>query len=195
MSSDRFDAEYYRRYYFSPETRIAEPDYFDRLAAFLTAYVGVLDYPVTRVLDAGCGAGLLHAGLRRAWPDVAIDAFDASAWACATYGWQQSTIERFETDSTYDLVICHDVLQYLDNRAAAAALDKLAGLTEALMFFGVLTSEDWRENCDRLRTDGNAHLRSTRWYRQRLERVFHNGGGGLFVRRDAGIVLYSLERC
>ncbi|MEQ8660698.1 MAG: class I SAM-dependent methyltransferase [Gammaproteobacteria bacterium] len=194
MTSDRFDAAYYDRYYFARATRIAEPAYFDRLAGFLTAYLDMLDCRVTSILDAGCGAGLLHPGLRRAWPHAHLDAFDASAWACREYGWQHATLETFETARTYDLVICYDVLQYLDRAAARAALAKLATLTHAALFFGVLTREDWRDNCDRVRTDGDAHLRSAGWYRRELAPHFRNAGGGLYVRRDATeVVLYSLE--
>ncbi|MCB1745793.1 MAG: class I SAM-dependent methyltransferase [Gammaproteobacteria bacterium] len=193
MHVERFDAEYYRRYYFSPVTRIAEPEYFEHLADFVAAYLKVLDCPVTRVLDAGCGAGLFHPGLRRAWPEVEIEAFDASPYACAEYGWRHDSLETFDSAETYDLVICHDVLQYLDRPAAEAALAKLSRLTHAALFFSVLTTEDWRRNCDQQRTDSNAHLRSARWYRRRLEPDFRNAGGGLYVRRDAGIVLFALE--
>lgn len=193
MSAERFDAGYFERFYFSPATRVAEPEYFDRLARFLTAYLDLLDCRVDDVLDAGCGPGLLHAGLRRAWPRVRIDAFDPSPYACRRFGWRRATIESFDGERDYDLVICHDVLQYLDRRAAEAALDKLAGLARTALFFGVLTREDWASNCDQQRTDGEAYLRSSTWYRRRLSRDFLNAGGGVYVKRDAGVVLYALE--
>ncbi|MEQ8233232.1 MAG: class I SAM-dependent methyltransferase [Gammaproteobacteria bacterium] len=194
MSSERFDAAYFDRYYFARATRIADPGYFDRVSGFLTAYLDLLDCRIESVLDAGCGAGLLHAGLRRAWPQVRIDAFDASAWACREFGWRHATLETFESRRRYDLVICYDVVQYLDREAARAALAKLAGLTRTALFFGVLTREDWRDNCDQARTDGDAHLRSARWYRRELSRHFRNAGGGLYLRRDASeVVLYALE--
>ncbi|MGR8918624.1 MAG: class I SAM-dependent methyltransferase [Gammaproteobacteria bacterium] len=194
MNSSRFDADYYHRYYVSAGTRVAEPAYFDRMSGFMAAYLDYLGCEIGTVLDAGCGAGLLHAGLRRAWPGVSIHGFDVSAWACEEYGWEHASLEEFSSEETYDLVICHDVVQYLPRQAADDALVKLAGLTETALFFGVLTTEDWRENCDRERTDGDAHLRSTEWYARRLKKYFHNVGGGLFIRRGADVVLYSLER-
>lgn len=193
MTVNAFDRAYFERFYFNRRTRIAEPAYFDRLAAFIGAYLKLLDCPVTRILDVGCGAGLLHRGLRRAIKGVSIDACDVSEYACARYGWQCVSIEELEVKRSYDLVICHDVLQYLDDKAAARALTKLASLSHCALLFGVLTREDWEENCDQTLTDSNAHLRGAAWYRRRLRPHFRNAGGGLYIKRDAEVVTFSLE--
>lgn len=193
MKSEKFDAGYYARFYRARATRVADPAYFDRLAAFTAAYLDLLECPVRSVLDAGCGTGALHAGLRRAWPQVRIDAFDVSHYACRRYGWQQASIASYQPDQTYDLVICHDVLQYLDDGAASAALRRLTSWTDTALLFGVLTAEDWRDNCDQQRTDADAHLRAAAWYRRRLRREFRNAGGGLYLRKDAAVVLYALD--
>jgi len=103
------------------------------------------------------------------------------------------SIEEYEVKRSYDLVICHDVLQYLDDKAAGRAIDKLASLSHRALLFGVLTREDWEHNCDQTLTDSNAHLRSTAWYRRRLGAHFRNAGGGLYIKRDASVVLFSLE--
>lgn len=194
MTESRFGQAYFRRYYENPRTRVAEPDHFDRLARFIGAYLDFLDCEVRTVLDAGCGAGLLHAGLRRAFPGVRIEAFDVSAYACEKYGWTQSTIEDYESAERFDLVVCNDVLQYLERPRAEAALAKLEALTGSALYFGVLTREDWEQNCDQRLTDPEACLRTGRWYRRRLERAFHSLGGGLWIRRDAGVSLFELER-
>jgi hypothetical protein len=57
-----------------------------------------------------------------------------------------------------------------------------------------LTLEDWREHCDRRRTDRDVHLRSAGWYLTRLHRDFVNAGSGMFVRRGAPFHLWALER-
>ncbi len=193
MKANAFDKAYFERFYFNRRTRIAEPSYFDQLAAFTGAYPKLLDCPVGRVLDIGCGAGLLHRGLRRAFPGLKIDACDVSEYVCERFGWQCVSIEDLEVKHSYDLVICHDVLQYLDDKAASRAIAKLAALSHGAMLFGVLTREDWDNNCDQELTDNNAHMRSTVWYRRRLGAHFRNAGGGIYIKRDANLVLFSLE--
>jgi len=95
--------------------------------------------------------------------------------------------------ATFDLVICQGVLQYLDDRTAARALANLARWTDGVLFLEALTRRDWRENCDRERTDGDVHLRDGAWYRRRLARHFQRCGGGVFVARAAGCSLFELE--
>jgi len=195
VRSASFDQEYFERFYFNPRTRIAAPDTFDRIADFLAAYLRMLDCPPRRALDIGCGPGYLHPGLRRAFPQLRIEGIDVSPWACAEYGWQCVSIQDYPATRRFDLVICHDVLQYLDDDACEAALAKLARLTRVALFFSVLTAEDWEENCDQRLTDGNAHLRPAAWYRERLAPQMANAGGGLYIRRRSNVVLYALEHC
>ena len=188
-----FDETYFNRYYFDATSRIADRAYFDRLARFLGAYLAFLDCRTERILDAGCGPGFIHRGLRRAFPDVHIDAFDISAYVCDKYGWQCASIDAYDAKRPYDLVICHDVLQYLDRQSAANALDKFGKLTHGALYFSVLTREDWNSNCDQGLTDGDTYLRSSSWYRKKLSLEFVNAGGGLYFKRDADVALYALE--
>ncbi|MCY4495706.1 MAG: hypothetical protein OXC14_00285, partial [Rhodospirillaceae bacterium] len=77
---------------------------------------------------------------------------------------------------------------------AGAAIANLATLCRGALYFGALTREDWEENCDRFRTDGEVSLRSARWYRRRLQRDFTPIGGGLFLRKPVAVTLWSLEQ-
>jgi hypothetical protein len=56
-----------------------------------------------------------------------------------------------------------------------------------------LTDKDWRERCDRERTDGAVHLRTAAWHRRRLARSFVTLGGGVFAARRAGFPFFELE--
>ena len=136
--------------------------YFDRLARFLGAYLAFLDCRIKHILDAGCGPGFLHRGLRRAFPGAHIDAIDISEYVCSKFGWQCSSIEDYDAKRRYDLVICHDVMQYLDRPRAMRALEKLGKLTRGALYFSVLTREDWDSNCDQGLTDGATYRRLER---------------------------------
>jgi hypothetical protein len=86
------------------------------------------------------------------------------------------------------------VLQYLDDREAARALSNLARLSCAALYLSALTREDWRDNCDRSRTDRRVHLRSGVWYRRRLRRNFRHLGFGVWLRRDVTAIIWDLEQ-
>ena len=91
-------------------------------------------------------------------------------------------------------MICTDVLQYLDDRAAARALRNLTTATRTCLYFDALTLFDAKHTVDRSQTDLNAALRTGEWYRQRLSRGFTQAGAGLWVRKGSTVVLHELER-
>ena len=117
---------------------------------------------------------------------------DISRYACARYGWTQASIASFD-EGRFDLVICHDVLQYLGRHDAEQALANLGRCCDGALYFLALTTEDWRENCDQSRTDRAVHLRRAVWYLRRLAPHFRNLGGGLFLARRAKAVSFALH--
>jgi len=90
-------------------------------------------------------------------------------------------------------VICYDVLQYLDTPSAREAIAKLAAVCRGALYFGALTSGDWRNNCDQSRTDRVPGLRPAAWYRRELARGFRQLGCGMWLRRGAPVVLWDLD--
>ena len=76
------------------------------------------------ILDAGCGIGLLRAPLLRAFPRAHYTGLEYSDYLCERYGWTQGSLANFRADP-FDLVVCYDVLQYLDDRTAARAIANL----------------------------------------------------------------------
>jgi hypothetical protein len=90
--------------------------------------------------------------------------------------------------------VCYDVLQYLGDREAVRAMANLARLCRGALYFSALTREDWDLYCDQSRTDADVHVRSARWYAQRLARHFVPLGGGLYARKGVELPLWALER-
>jgi SAM-dependent methyltransferase len=189
----RFDREYYQRYYYNPRTAVATRAEMRARALLIAAFVAHLGLPVRRILEAGCGTGLLRAELKRLLPRAHYTALEASEYLCRRHGWRHGHIEDFRSRTPFDLVVCYDVLQYLDGPHAERALANFARLTRGALYFSALTSGDFERNCDRSRTDADVHLRSARWYRTRLGRRFREAGLGFWLRRGAPLTLWDLE--
>jgi len=188
-----FDRDYYQKYYFNPRTAVtsrAEMRARARLIAGCVEYVGL---PVSRILDAGCGVGLLRAPLRRVLRSADYVGLEFSGYLCRRYGWRQGSVETWRTRERFDLVICYDVLQYLSAAQARRAIANLARVCRGALYFGALTLEDWKHNCDQSRTHRIPGLRPGAWYRRELARAFRPIGCGMWLKRDLQLTLWNLD--
>ena len=190
----RFGKQFYDRHYRNRRTRVVTPAEMARRAELVAAFVRHGELRVRRILDAGCGLGLMRAPLLERLPGARYTGLEASPYLCERYGWEQGSLSNWTHPRPFELVVCYDVLQYLDARDAAAAIRGLGRLCSGVLHFGALTLEDWREYCDRRLTDRAVHLRSADWYLSRLRPGFVNAGSGMFVRRSAPLHLWALER-
>jgi predicted TPR repeat methyltransferase len=164
-------------------------------ARFVTSYLDHLQLDVHRVLDAGCGTGLWQRALKRLRRDVEYVGIDTSEYSCRRYGWIHASVDEFTSRRKFDLVVCQDVLQYVDDAAVARSFAAIARLCCGAFYFDVPTSDDIKDGfLDMRRTDRAIKVRSAAWYRARLARDFVNVGGGVFIRRGAKAVALALER-
>jgi SAM-dependent methyltransferase len=188
-----FDRDYYRRFYYNPRTAVtsrAEMAARARLIAGCVQYVGL---PVKEILDVGCGVGLLRAPLKRALPKAQYVGLEFSDYLCRRYGWRRGSVTTLRLRERFDLVICYDVLQYLSPKEAKRAIANLARVCRGALYFGALTLEDWRDNCDQTRTDRIAGLRPGAWYRRELARTFRPIGCGIWLKRELRLTLWNLD--
>jgi SAM-dependent methyltransferase len=190
----RFGAAYFRRFYLDRRTRVVSPREMRNRAAVIVSILRQSQFPVRRILDAGCGIGLLREPFAALLPRARYSGLEQSDYLCAKYGWIHGSVADHRPRKPYDLVVCYDVLQYLGDREAGRAIANFARLTHAALYVSALTREDWRDNCDRTRTDRAVHLRGGAWYRKRLQRNFRYLGFGVWIRKNATAILWELEK-
>ncbi|HTV98497.1 MAG TPA: class I SAM-dependent methyltransferase [Steroidobacteraceae bacterium] len=189
-----FGPAYFRKFYLSRATRVVTAAEMRNRARLIAAALAQAAIPVRTILDAGCGIGLLREPFTEVLPRARYTGLDASEYLCKRFGWIRGSVVDHAPRRPRDLVVCYDVLQYLDDRDAASAIANLSRMTRAALYFSALTREDWRANCDRRLTDRAVRLRSGDWYRRRLRRHFRYLGFGVWLRRDVVPVLWDLER-
>ncbi|HEX3398358.1 MAG TPA: class I SAM-dependent methyltransferase [Steroidobacteraceae bacterium] len=175
-------------------TRVVTPAEMRSRAAIIASALRQCQIPVRRILDAGCGIGLLRGPFKDFLPRASYVGLEASEYLCGRFGWTQGTVADHTPRHPFDLVICYDVLQYLSDAEAARAIANFGRLSRAALYVSALTKEDWRDNCDRSRTDGAVHLRSGAWYRRRLQKSFRYVGFGIWVRKNVTAMLWEMER-
>lgn len=189
-----FDRAYYQRYYRDPRTAVTNREEMRQRARLIAAAVDYIGLPVRRILDAGCGVGLLRAPLLRHFKRAEYIGFEYSEYLCKRYGWRQGALQDLRMRERFELVICYDVMQYLNATEARRAVDNLARVCRGALYFGTLTSEDWLHNCDQSRTHQIEGLRTAAWYRRQLQRHFEPLGLGMWLRRKAPLSLWEMDR-
>lgn len=186
-----FDSAYYSRFYGTDgahdESRIAQ---LATAVHNLCAWWGV---EVSSVLDVGAGMGMWRDWYAANHPAVEVRSIDLSEHACATWGHELRDIAEWTPPSKADLVVCHSVLQYLDNASFTAAVENLAAGTRWVMYLELPTKWDYENVVDESGTDMQVHRRSAQWYRRVLGTHFEQIGAGLWSPHGA-LPMYELEK-
>jgi 2-polyprenyl-3-methyl-5-hydroxy-6-metoxy-1,4-benzoquinol methylase len=191
-AADRFDASYYDRYY-GGGRGVHSAREVALLASGVYGLARWLGVEIASVLDVGAGVGLWRRWFRRHHPRVAYRSIEVSAHAARRWGHERRDISRWCARERFDLVVCHGVLPYLDDDAAARAIENLGRMCRGVLYLEAITRRDLERVVDREATDTAVHARSGAWYRRHLARHFAQVGGGLWVSRRSGVALYELE--
>jgi hypothetical protein len=176
-----FDAAYYRRYYHDLKTAVVTPAMQRAEVAFVIAFCRHIEMEIRQFTDAGAGTGWWAKEFARRYPSCAhIETFDASEAACKLYGHRRVEIQKLGGRES-DLVICRDVLRYLDDVNAAKAIRRLARKCRGVLYVHVITKED---EIDEEASDMSGFFRPASWYRTRFRDAgFRDCGMGLFVSK------------
>lgn len=146
-----------------------------RLARKVALAVATAEYhlerPLRTVLDIGCGEGAWRAPLLKLRPDARYLGFDSSDYAVARFGPRRHLrLARFGDFAQLrpcppvDLLVCSDVMHYLDGRELDRGLPGLAELCGGIAFLETFARED--------RAEGDEHEfrnRPAAFYRRRFE--------------------------
>ena len=174
MTTKLYDQRYFERFYLDPKTRVLSPaERRRRVAATLAICERFLDRPLRSVLDVGCGLGLWGRELRRLRPNLRYLGIEPSAAATQravrsgldVRQGEVADLDRLVGRRTFDLVICADVLHYLEDARVRVAVADLASRTHGLAQLEVLTNAEGVEGD----LEG-MKLRAPSWYRRLFRR-------------------------
>ena len=145
----RFDQRYFDHWYrdegFGSTTRLdRKVDYAIAAAEYL------LDRPVARVLDVGCGEGWWQPALRSRRHDASYLGIDPSQYAIERYGKERNLrlgrladlAALLDGEGTFDLVVCVDVFGYVGDAEAREGLATIARYLEGVALLEIYVAGD-----------------------------------------------------
>ena len=185
-----FDSSYYARFYGKDGAHDEEK--ISHLATAVHNMCAWWGINIRTVLDVGAGMGMWRDWYSEHHPDVSVQSIDVSEHACKTWNHELGNIADWTPTRKADLVVCHSVLQYLDNSSFASAVENLAAGTKWVMYLELPTKWDYENVVDSRGTDMQVYKRSATWYRQHLTKHFIQIGAGLWTPHD-GVPMYQLE--
>jgi len=145
-----YDRNYFQRWYRHPRHRVSTHESLTRkvrMAVSITEFL--ISRPIRSVLDIGCGEALWFPILKRMRPDVRYVGVDSSEYAIERYGETRNirygtlaSIGTMKSLRVSDLVVCADVLQYVDTAEAERGLRAIRRLIRGAAYIEAFTSED-----------------------------------------------------
>lgn len=185
-----FDDAYYKRFYGTDGAHDAQR--IHHLATGVHHFAAWWGVDIQSVFDVGAGMGMWRDWYKMNHPHTKLLSVDVSQHACDTWGHELRNIASWKPRGKYDLVVCHSVLQYLNNADFAQAVKNLASATRHLLYLELPTTQDFNTIIDPTGTDLQVYQRSGTWYRKQLHQYFRNIGAGLWTPLN-GLLMYELE--
>jgi SAM-dependent methyltransferase len=141
----RYDRAYFDKWYRRVRVHTA-----GELQRKVEMAVAICEYFLRRrirnVLDVGCGEAAWFPHLQKLRPRVSYTGFDPSDYAVERFGTarnvRKGSFAELDVDRRFDLVICSDVLHYLQEREIKRGLPALVRATGGMAFLEVLTTEE-----------------------------------------------------
>lgn len=146
----QYDRAYFDKWYRSWDNRVSSAAEVRRkvsMAVTITEYF--LRRSVRSVLDVGCGEAAWLPHLRALRPAIKYQGLDPSDYAVKRFGKSRNIrqasfddLPQLDLGTTYDLVVCSDVLHYVDEASIPAGIEALSRFAHGAAYLEVLTRED-----------------------------------------------------
>ena len=145
-----YDRQYFDKWYRHPRHRVkSKQDMARQLGFIVSATEYVLDRPVRRVLDVGCGEGNWSTVLRDLRPRAKYVGVDGSEYAIERFGRSRNlklgtvgTIGSIGLRGPFDLILCLGVLNYVAADELRRGLRQLRKLSGGVAYLEIFTRAD-----------------------------------------------------
>jgi SAM-dependent methyltransferase len=144
-----YDRHYYERWYRGPNRISSEAEVRRKVSMAISIAEFFLRRPIRSVLDVGCGEAPWFSHLRALRPRVAYSGIESSEYAVDAFGKERNIrrgsvgeLTALETSKRYDLVVCADVLHYVNDRDVRHGIRAMSRLSRGTVYLEVLTKED-----------------------------------------------------
>lgn len=193
-----YDEEYFERWYRDPRYAVIHQEVLARRVQLaISATEFLLERPIRNVLDVGCGEAPWRALIKLARPKASYLGIDSSEYAVKRYGKTRNIklgsfgdIGDMGIKGPFDLIVCSDVLHYVETKEARRGLKAIGKLLDGVAFIEVFTSKD-----DTIGDDDEYQKRSPKKYREMFaEAGLVHVGMHCFVDRSLAEDLTSFER-
>ena len=166
-----YDRAYFEKWYRHPGFRVRRQAALRKKAAMAVAVAEhVNGRPVRSILDVGCGEGAWRFPLKELRPQARYLGIDPSEYVVTRFGAARNIrhgsfgqLAGLRLAEAYDLVVCSDVLHYVEEPELVRGLEGLSRILRGVAYLDVLTLEDQPEGD----LEG-FHARPASWYRRRF---------------------------
>lgn len=145
----RYDRSYFDKWYRGQDRVTSASEVRRKVTLAVAVCEYFLQRNVASVLDIGCGEGAWLQHLRALRPRVRYQGLDPSAYVVRTFGASRNIrraafgdLPRLDFDRQFDLVVCSDVLHYVNDEEIRAGARAIARLCRGIAYLEILTRED-----------------------------------------------------
>ena len=148
-----YDQTYFNRWYRDPNDRVSTRESLVRkvrMAVSVTEFL--LGREIRSVLDVGCGEAPWFLVLKRLRPNARYVGVDSSDYVIERFGAERNirrgsfgSLGKVKSLRKSDLVVCADVLQYVDTRDIERGLRAIRALLGGVAYIEAFTTDDKME--------------------------------------------------